>query len=148
VADKVCQRTFQPVREERLWEEGEGSGARLRGRGDRIILEAIQTREAAMAPPTTRRTLLAAGTMLLAGPATAQPATTFKLYAFGYDVDTAVIAAEVPQRTGGRYRIEQIVGFDQVEAALGKERTAGGDRALLEGSVRSRATASGGPGPA
>jgi tripartite ATP-independent transporter DctP family solute receptor len=82
---------------------------------------------------TTRRTLLAGSAMLLAGRAAAQPATTLKIYTMGYDPEVAMIAAEVPRRTGGRYRIEQIVGLDQVEAALGKERAAGGDRALLEG---------------
>ena len=81
----------------------------------------------------TRRTLLAGGTMLLAGRAAAQQATTFKLYTFGFDSDAAMIASEVPGRTGGRYRIEQIFGYDEVEAALGKERAAGGERALLEG---------------
>ena len=45
-----------------------------------------------------------------------------------------MIASEVPARTGGRYRIEQIFGLDEVEAALGKERAAGGERALLEGA--------------
>jgi TRAP-type C4-dicarboxylate transport system substrate-binding protein len=71
--------------------------------------------------------------MLLAGRAAAQQATTFKLYTFGFDVDAAMIASEVPARTGGRYRIEQIFGHDEVEAALGKARAAGGERALLEG---------------
>ena len=46
--------------------------------------------------------------MLLTGRAAAQQATTFKLFTFGYDTDAAMIAAEVPGRTGGRYRIEQI----------------------------------------
>ena len=46
-----------------------------------------------MALTTTRRTLLAGSTMLLAGRAAAQQATTLKLYAFGYDTDAAVIAA-------------------------------------------------------
>jgi tripartite ATP-independent transporter DctP family solute receptor len=71
--------------------------------------------------------------MLLAGRAAAQQATTFKLYTFGFDVEPAMMASEVPGRTGGRYRIEQIYGHDEVEAALGKERAAGGERALLEG---------------
>jgi tripartite ATP-independent transporter DctP family solute receptor len=44
-----------------------------------------------------------------------------------------MLAAEVPRRTGGRCEIEQIIGFDALEAALGKERAAGGERALLEG---------------
>ena len=39
-------------------------------------------------------------------------------------------------RTEGRYQIEQIIGFDRLEAALGKERAVGGERPLLEG-VRS-----------
>jgi TRAP-type transport system periplasmic protein len=86
-----------------------------------------------MTPTTTRRALLAGGTMLLAGRAAAQQATTFKLYTSGFDVDATVMTAEVPERTGGRYRIEPIFGHDEIEAALGKERAAGGDRALLEG---------------
>jgi tripartite ATP-independent transporter DctP family solute receptor len=77
--------------------------------------------------------LLAGSTMLLAGRAAAQQATTFKLYTFGFDTDAAMMASEVPGRTGGRYRIEQIFGHDEVEAALGKERAAGGERTLLEG---------------
>jgi TRAP-type transport system periplasmic protein len=86
-----------------------------------------------MTPTTTRRALLAGGAMLLAGRAAAQQATTFKLYTSGFDTDAAMIASEVPERTGGRYRIEPIFGHDEIEAALGKERAAGGDRALLEG---------------
>ncbi len=89
-----------------------------------------------MAPTMTRRTLLAAGTMLLAGPAAAQQATTLKLYSPNFEADAAVLASEVPVRTGGRYQIEPIIGFDGLEAALGKERAAGGERALLEGARR------------
>src|SRR3954454_5157678 len=87
-----------------------------------------------MPPTTTRRTLLVGGTMLLAGRAAAQQVTTLKLYALGYAVDAAMIAFEVPRRTEGRYRIETIIGFDRLEAALGKERTAGGEGALIEGA--------------
>src|SRR3954471_3024118 len=85
-------------------------------------------REAAMTPTATRRAVLVGGTMLIAGPAPAQEATTLKLYALGYAVDAAMIAFEVPRRTGGRYQIERIIGFDDLEAALGKERVAGGER--------------------
>jgi TRAP-type transport system periplasmic protein len=112
----------------------QGGDARLQGRGDSIILEAIQTREVAMAPTTTRRTLLASSAILLAGPAAAQPATTLKLYSPNYEAGVARLAFEVPSRTKSRYQIEQIIGFDRMEAALGKERAAGGERALIEGA--------------
>jgi tripartite ATP-independent transporter DctP family solute receptor len=85
-----------------------------------------------MAPPTTRRTLLAGGTMLLAGHAAAQQATTLRLYSANYEASTSMLAYEVSSRTGGRYRIEGITGFDKLAAALGKERAAGGERAFLE----------------
>src|SRR3954469_4221619 len=86
-----------------------------------------------MAPTTTRRALLAGTAASLASPAPAQQATTLKLYTLGYDVDAGVLASEVPRRTGGRYRIETISGLDMLQAALGKERMAGGERALIEG---------------
>src|SRR3954453_11454491 len=84
--------------------------------------------------PTTRRTLLAGGTMLLAGRAAAQQATALRLYTPGYETDATILAVELPRRTEGRYRIEKIIGFDMLEATLGKERAAGGERALLEGA--------------
>jgi TRAP-type C4-dicarboxylate transport system substrate-binding protein len=87
-----------------------------------------------MAPTTTRRTLLAGGTMLLADPAAAQQVTTLKLYSPNFEADVAMLAFEVPSRTGGRYQIEPIIGFDRLEAALGKERAVGGERTLLEGA--------------
>ena len=45
-----------------------------------------------------------------------------------------MLAAEVPSRTEGRYQIERIIGFDMLEAALGKERADGGEVALLKGA--------------
>ena len=33
-----------------------------------------------------------------------------------------MLAFEVPRRTEGRYQIESIIGFERLEAALGKER--------------------------
>ena len=88
-----------------------------------------------MAAVATRRTVLAGGTTLLAGRAAAQQATTLKLYTFGgFLAEPAMLALEVPRRTGGRYRIEQVLGFDKLEATLGKERAAGGERALFEGA--------------
>jgi hypothetical protein len=63
-----------------------------------------------MAPSTSRRTLLASGTMLLASPAAAQPATTLKLYSPNFEADAATLAFEVPRRTAGRYEIELVVG--------------------------------------
>jgi tripartite ATP-independent transporter DctP family solute receptor len=71
--------------------------------------------------------------MLLAGRAAAQQATTLKLYSANFEASAAMLAFEVPSRTEGRYQIEQIIGFDRLEEALGKERAAGGERALLEG---------------
>src|SRR3954453_15412145 len=86
-----------------------------------------------MALTTTRRALLAGAGASLASPAAAQQATTLKFYSLGWEIDAAMLAAEVPRRTGGRYQIEQFNGFDALEAALGKERAAGGERTLLEG---------------
>src|SRR3954454_9008887 len=88
-----------------------------------------------MTPTMTRRALLAGAAASLAGRAAAQQATTLKLYTFGYDVPAAVLASQVPVRTGGRYRIETISGLDMLQAALGEERIAGGDRALIEGAL-------------
>src|SRR3954453_16006394 len=105
-------------------------------------------REAAMAPTTTRRARLAGAAASLASPAPAQQATTLKLYTFGWDTEAGILALEVPRRTGGRYRIETISGLDRLEAALGKERMAGGDRALVEGVQKGDldlAVMSGGP---
>src|SRR5690242_19141424 len=86
-----------------------------------------------MTPTTTRRALLAGGTMLFAGSAVARQATTLRLFSFGWEVAAALFAAEVSRRTEGRYEIEKNTGFDMLEASLGKERTAGGERALIEG---------------
>src|SRR3954451_20414375 len=105
-------------------------------------------REAAMVPTTTRRALLAGTAASLASPAPAQQATTLKLYTFGWDTEAGIIALEGPRRTGGRYRIETISGLDRLEAALGKDRMAGGDRALVEGVQKGDldlAVMSGGP---
>ena len=44
-----------------------------------------------------------------------------------------MLADQVQERTEGRYQIEQIIGFDTLTAALGKERAAGGEHALLDG---------------
>src|SRR3954466_1490563 len=87
-----------------------------------------------MTTVTTRRTVLTAGTMLLAGRAAAQQATTLRLYSVDFETTVAALAFEVPQRTQGRYQIERIIGFDMLEAALGKERAAGGEVALLKGA--------------
>ena len=84
----------------------------------------------------TRRAVLAGGATLLTGRAAAQQATTLRLYSMGYKAGPATLAAEVPRRTEGRYRIERIAGFDGLEAALGKERAAGGEGALFEGVRR------------
>ena len=67
---------------------------------------------------TTRRTLLAGGTVLLAGRAAAQQAMILKFYSPNFEVDAARLAFEVPRRTGGRYQIERVIGFDMLEAAL------------------------------
>ncbi len=120
-----------PVRSRCFWQAGD---TRLQVPSGRIILKAIHAREAAMAPTTTRRTLLAGGTMLLADPAAAQQVTTLKLYSPNFETGAAMLAFEVPRRTGGRYQIESIIGFDRLEAALGKERAVRGERALLEGA--------------
>jgi TRAP-type transport system periplasmic protein len=87
-----------------------------------------------MAPSTTRRTLLAGGTMLLADPAAAQQATTLRLYSVDFEPTVAMFAFKVPSLTEGRYQIEQVIGFDRLEAALGKERAAGGEVSLLKGA--------------
>ena len=87
-----------------------------------------------MTPTTTRRALLAGGTMLLAGRARAQQqATTLKLYSFVYEIEAAMLADQVEERTEGRYQIEQFIGFDTLTAELGEERAAGGEHALLDG---------------
>jgi TRAP-type C4-dicarboxylate transport system substrate-binding protein len=83
---------------------------------------------------TTRRTLLAGGTVLLAGRAAAQQATILKFYSPNFEADAARLAFEVPRRTGGRYQIEPVIGFDMLEAALGTERATGGEVALLKGA--------------
>jgi tripartite ATP-independent transporter DctP family solute receptor len=57
-----------------------------------------------------------------------------KLYSQGFDFDAAALAFEVPTRTSNRYAIEQIVGFDMLDAALGEERAARGEQALIEGA--------------
>jgi TRAP-type transport system periplasmic protein len=93
-----------------------------------------EIREAAMSLITTRRTLLAGGTMLLAGSAAAQQVTTLRFYSLDFEADAAMLAFEVPRRTGDRYQIEQIIGFDKLEAALGKERAADGEVTLLRGA--------------
>jgi tripartite ATP-independent transporter DctP family solute receptor len=87
-----------------------------------------------MTPTTTRRPLLAGGAMLLASRAVAEQTTTLKLYSPGYDIVAAMLAYEVLKRTAGRYQVEQIIGFDVLTAALGEERAAGGEQALLEGA--------------
>ena len=86
---------------------------------------------------TTRRALLAGGTMLLAGRAAAQQqATTLKLYSSGYEIEAAMLANQVQERTDGRYQIEQILDFDTLTAALGEKRAAGGEHALLDGVAK------------
>src|SRR4051812_40019063 len=90
-----------------------------------------------MTPTTTRRALLAGTAAFLVSPASAQQVTTLKLYTLGYDVEATMLALEVSKRTEGRYRIETISGFDMLEAALGKEHTAGGEQALIEGAQSS-----------
>jgi TRAP-type transport system periplasmic protein len=87
-----------------------------------------------MTPTTTRRALLAGSTMLLAGRAAAQQVTTLRLYSLNFEPDAAMLASEVPRRTGGRYQIEPIIGFDGLEAALGEERAAGSEVELLKGA--------------
>ncbi len=87
-----------------------------------------------MAATTTRRAFLAGGTALLAGRAAAQQqATTLKLYSAVYEIEAAMLANQVHERTEGRYRIEQFIGFDTLTAELGEERAAGGEHALLDG---------------
>jgi TRAP-type transport system periplasmic protein len=86
-----------------------------------------------MTPTTTRRTLLAGGATLLTGSAAAQQATALRFYCQNFETDAATLVFEVPRQTSGRYEIEPIVGFDKLAGVLGKERAAGGERALLEG---------------
>ena len=69
-----------------------------------------------MTPTTTRRALLAGGTMLLAGRAAGQQATTLKLYSAVYEIEAAMLSNEVEERTHGRYNLEQIIGFDMLTA--------------------------------
>jgi hypothetical protein len=83
---------------------------------------------------TTRRALLLGATGLLGGRAAAQQATTVRLYSAAFEPDAEMLAAEVPSRTDGRYQTERIIGFDMLEAALGKEPAAGGEVALLKGA--------------
>jgi len=64
--------------------------------------------------------------MLLAGRAAAQQATTLRLYSVNFEPAAAMLAFEVPRHAGGRCQIGRIIGFDMLEAALGKERAAGG----------------------
>jgi tripartite ATP-independent transporter DctP family solute receptor len=87
-----------------------------------------------MTPTTTRRALLVGSTALLASRAgAAQQATTLKLYSAVYEVEAEMLAFQVQERTERRYKIEQIIGFEQLTAALGSERAAGGEQALLDG---------------
>jgi TRAP-type transport system periplasmic protein len=98
-----------------------------------IILDEPR-QEAAMTTAMTRRALLAGSTALLANrAASAQPATTLKLYSAVYEVEAEMLAFQVQERTEGRYRIEQIIGFERITDALGAERAAGGEQALLDG---------------
>jgi TRAP-type C4-dicarboxylate transport system substrate-binding protein len=83
---------------------------------------------------TTRRTLLAGAASSFASTAAAQPATTFRFYSVNFEADAASLVFEVPRRTGGRYQIEPIIGFDRLEAALGKERADGGEVTLIKGA--------------
>jgi hypothetical protein len=87
-----------------------------------------------MTPTTTRRALLAGSTMLLAGRAAARQATTLRLYSADFETSAEMLAYELPSRTEGRYQIERLIGFDMLEAALGKERADGGELALLAGA--------------
>jgi TRAP-type transport system periplasmic protein len=87
-----------------------------------------------MTPTTTRRALLAGGAMLLASRAAAQQVTTVRLYSLNFEPDAAMLVAQVPKGTGGRYQIESIIGFDGLEAALGEERAAGSEVELLKGA--------------
>jgi TRAP-type transport system periplasmic protein len=87
-----------------------------------------------MTSTTTRRALLAGSTMLLASRAAAQKATTLRLYSANFETDAEMLAYELPRRTEGRYQIERIIGFDMLEAALGKARADGGEVALLAGA--------------
>jgi hypothetical protein len=65
-----------------------------------------------MTPTTTRRALLAGGAMLLASRTAAQQATALGLYSLNFEPDVAMLAADLPRRTGDRYQIEPIIGFD------------------------------------
>lgn len=87
-----------------------------------------------MTPTTTRRALLAGGAILLASRAAAQQVTTVRLYSLNFEPDAAMLVAQVPKGTGGRYQIEPIIGFDGLEAALGEERAAGSEVELLKGA--------------
>jgi tripartite ATP-independent transporter DctP family solute receptor len=89
-----------------------------------------------MTSTTTRRALLAGSAALFAGRAAAQHSTTLKLYSAGYEIEAAMLADQVRDRTEGRYQIEQIVGFDTLTAELGKERAAGGEHGLLDGVAK------------
>ena len=53
---------------------------------------------------------------------------------YSFEPDAEMLAAEVPRRTDGRYKVDRIIGFDMLEAALGTERAAGGEVALLQGA--------------
>ena len=47
-----------------------------------------------------------------------------------------MLADQVEERTEGRYKIEQFIGFDTLTAELGKDRAAGGEHALLDGVAK------------
>jgi TRAP-type C4-dicarboxylate transport system substrate-binding protein len=57
-----------------------------------------------------------------------------KLYSAAYEIEAEMLAFQVQERTEHRYKIEQIIGFDRLTAALGEERAAGGEQVLLEGA--------------
>jgi hypothetical protein len=77
--------------------------------GNGIIVLASLAREVAHDTDQTRRALLAGGTMLLAGRAAAQQATTLRLYSPNFEPDAAMLAWKIHEELAGADQAVEIV---------------------------------------
>jgi tripartite ATP-independent transporter DctP family solute receptor len=79
------------------------------------------------------RAFCIATTLIISVASAAQEVVKLKLYSFGYEFTANGLAAGLEKRAEGRFQIEQVIGFDALATALGKERIKGGERMLVEG---------------